>query len=222
VSVVSAVRKRTVGPKRSSRRGVVLNGEIPHSAHAKRRYSSAFLSTPCCAAPSNSAFSRSSVSSRVARTSASRETPSSVAARSRSLMVRSGSSIEKDFIVASGPPFQTPGGLTVPTGSTSNFNLPSVLGSESRRRISPHGRAGKAFRPRQQLVSARSSHGRPSSSSTLTPISLAIFRSSDGATSRPLWNGTVVARPSACRNCLWEPRWRTSTNPSASSSRITS
>ena len=31
--------------------------------------------------------------------------------------------------------------------------------------------------------------------------------------SRPLWNGTVVKRPSACRNCLCEPRCRTSEKP---------
>lgn len=32
--------------------------------------------------------------------------------------------------------------------------------------------------------------------------------------SRPLWNGTVVLRPSACLNCLCEPRWRASLKPS--------
>lgn len=28
--------------------------------------------------------------------------------------------------------------------------------------------------------------------------------------SRPAWNGAVVHRPSGWRNCLWEPRCRTS------------
>src|SRR5690349_23000733 len=45
-------------------------------------------------------------------------------------------------------------------------------------------------------------------------MSFTICRRSRGDTSRPAWNGTVVHRPSGWRYCLWEPLWRTSTNPS--------
>jgi hypothetical protein len=34
-------------------------------------------------------------------------------------------------------------------------------------------------------------------------------------------DGTVVVRPSGCRNCLCEPRWRTSAKPRASSRETT-
>lgn len=54
------------------------------------------------------------------------------------------------------------------------------------------------------------------SSSAEMPMSRAILRNSTGEISCPLWNGTVVPRPSGWRNCLWAPRWRTSTNPIAS------
>jgi hypothetical protein len=40
--------------------------------------------------------------------------------------------------------------------------------------------------------------------------------------SRPACTGTVVARPSGCRNCLWEPRCRTSTKPNRPRRAITS
>jgi hypothetical protein len=40
--------------------------------------------------------------------------------------------------------------------------------------------------------------------------------------SRHWCSGTVVTRSSACRNCLCEPRWRTSGNPNRSSSATTS
>jgi len=43
-------------------------------------------------------------------------------------------------------------------------------------------------------------------SSTERPMSFAICRSKVGEMSRPLWNGTVVLRPSGCRNCLCDPR----------------
>src|SRR5262249_11834268 len=53
-----------------------------------------------------------------------------------------------------------------------------------------------------------------SKSSIVTLVSSAILRNKIGEISWPLWNGTVVARPSAWRNCLCEPRWRTSVKPS--------
>ena len=52
-------------------------------------------------------------------------------------------------------------------------------------------------------------------SRTLRPISRAILPSKIGAMSRPRCIGTVVVRPSLCRNCLCDPRWRTSANPRA-------
>lgn len=55
-----------------------------------------------------------------------------------------------------------------------------------------------------------------------TPMSRQICRRSGGARSRPAWNGTVVCRPSGCRNCLCEPRWRTSTKPRRSNRVTTS
>ena len=51
-------------------------------------------------------------------------------------------------------------------------------------------------------------------SSIVSPISLQICRSKIGEISLPEWKGTVVPRPSKCRNCLCEPRCRTSSKPS--------
>jgi len=48
---------------------------------------------------------------------------------------------------------------------------------------------------------------------TVRPISRAIWRRRTGEMSRPAWNGTVVVRPAPLRNCLCEPRCRTSTKP---------
>lgn len=59
-------------------------------------------------------------------------------------------------------------------------------------------------------------------SPTVRPMSPAMRRNRMGEMSRPTWKGTVVARPSACRNCLWEPFWRTSSKPSCSRSLVTS
>src|SRR5215207_139685 len=53
-------------------------------------------------------------------------------------------------------------------------------------------------------------------------MSRQIWRSRVGEMSLPVCIGTVVTRPSACRNCLCEPRWRTSTNPSRSRRATTS
>src|SRR5688500_12198969 len=53
-------------------------------------------------------------------------------------------------------------------------------------------------------------------------MSRQICRSSVGETSLPACIGTVVTRPSACRNCLCDPRWRTSTNPRRSRRTTTS
>ena len=58
-------------------------------------------------------------------------------------------------------------------------------------------------------------------SSAVKPMSLAIRRSSIGEMS-PLCTGTVVPLPSAWRNCLCEPHWRTSANPNLSKIEITS
>src|SRR5260221_4640395 len=52
-------------------------------------------------------------------------------------------------------------------------------------------------------------------------MSSRILRRRPGDISLPLWSGTVVTRPSTCRNCLCEPRWRTSTKPSCSSAEMT-
>lgn len=43
-------------------------------------------------------------------------------------------------------------------------------------------------------------------SSGVRRMSSMILRRRFGEMSRPAWNGTVVTRPSACRNCLCEPR----------------
>ncbi len=60
------------------------------------------------------------------------------------------------------------------------------------------------------------------SSSTVMRTSAAILRSSVGEMSRPECNGTVVTRPSGWRNCLCEPRCRTSVKPCALRSATTS
>src|SRR5215204_2221447 len=65
-------------------------------------------------------------------------------------------------------------------------------------------------------------HYEPTNSGTVIRMSRQIWRRSVGEISRPACIGTVVTRPSACRNCLWDPHWRTSTNPSRSRRAITS
>src|SRR6185369_1218625 len=52
-------------------------------------------------------------------------------------------------------------------------------------------------------------------------MSSRICRRSPGEISRPLWSGTVVTRPSGCRNCLCEPRCRISTKPSCCNAAMT-
>jgi len=60
------------------------------------------------------------------------------------------------------------------------------------------------------------------SSSTVKPISFAIWRSRMGETSLPWCAGTVVPQPSGCRSCLCQPRCRTCAKPSASRIKMTS
>ena len=62
----------------------------------------------------------------------------------------------------------------------------------------------------------------PNSSSGRRSMSRAIFLSRVGEMSRPGWKGTVVPRPSSCRYCRCDPRWRTCTNPSRSRRAATS
>jgi hypothetical protein len=105
---------------------------------------------------------------------------------------------------------------------TLRFNSPVPLGEPKRERTSSFARLRRHGSTWKAETRWCARYDPVSSSSTESPMSRVICRRSVGEMSRPGWKGTVVTRPSGWRNCLCEPRCRTSAKPSRSSSATTS